>query len=1170
MSEPTVAPFPALLAALRSGTGQLCADGLGSSSRAYVAARLLRELQRPLLVLTPTLSAARRFATEVEFFLGVVPGAADLPWDAPVVVYPGWETAPFEALPRLPEVSARRVAALFRAGHGGPFVCVAPVAAALQRTVPPAVLDGASRLVAVGEELDPAQLRTQLVDSGYHVVGQVEERGEASFRGGILDVFAPFYEQPLRIEFFGDEVESIRTFDPVSQRSSGKLTEAVILPAREVVADASQRDRAVTLLRRRCRELGRSRAETVEAVESLRDQSLSPLRDALFPYFYDAVPSLLAHFPEDTLLVFDEAGPTRERAGEVFGEVELGHARALERGQVVPEAAAEYLTPEEWTVLGGSRQVLCLEELSLEGELPGWPRHPFNTRSNQDLSTALRQHRGSDRLLTPLVEELRRLTRRGWAVWLVARGDGSAQKLRDLLGEYRVELGAAEPFPPVPSGDGTLHLARGNLVRGFRFPEKKLLVVTGAEIFGEKVRRRPAPRRGFRSSLAELSPGDAVVHADFGVGSYRGLEQLEVAGEGGDYLHLEYAGGDKLYLPVTRIALVQKYSAPGDGAPRLDKLGGTAWQKVRGKAAEGVEKMAHELLELYARRELSQRPAYPAADLMYREFEATFPYEETPDQAQAIAAVVGDLTGPRPMDRLICGDVGYGKTEVAIRAAFRVVTAGRQVAVLVPTTVLANQHFQGFRSRFDGYPVTVEMLSRFVSAPEQKQVLARIESGGVDVVVGTHRVIQRDVKWNNLGLVVVDEEHRFGVSHKERIKKLRAQVDMLALSATPIPRTLNFALSGVRDLSVIETPPADRLAVRTHLARFDDDVVREAIERELNRGGQVYFVHNRVRSIADLAQRVRELVPRARIGVGHGQMRERELEQVMEQFVAGELDVLVCSAIIESGLDIPRANTILINRADRFGLADLYQLRGRVGRSNLRAYAYLLVPAETELTPDARRRLQALQEFTELGAGFKIATHDLEIRGAGEFLGKAQSGHIAAIGFDLYAELLEDAVQRLRGEPAQKAPEPEIHLKVPAHFPLEYVEDPRQRLELYERLTRVADAAAVDELRYELIDRYGPLPLPVENLLQVMQIRRWLVELWALGLDYTGKGLVVSLSEVSRVEPERILALVQSDPAAYRLTPDHRLSWQCGALEAQGILSAAGDLLKRLDGTGTL
>ncbi|HSH71168.1 MAG TPA: transcription-repair coupling factor [Deferrisomatales bacterium] len=1164
MNESKVAPFPALVEALRTGAGQLCADGLRSSSRAYVAARLLRELKRPLLVLTPNLSAARRFATEVEFFLNIEPSAGSLPWDSPVVVYPGWETAPFEALPRMPEVSARRVAALFRASHGGPFVCVCPVAAALQRTVPPAVIDAASRLVAVGEELPPAQLRQQLVESGYHVVGQVEERGEASFRGGILDVFAPFYPHPLRIEFFGDAVESIRTFDPASQRSSGKLAEVVILPAREVVADASQRDRAVTRLRGRCRELGRTRAETMEAVEALRDQPLSPLREALFPYFYDGVPSLLAHFPDDTLLVFDEAGPTRERAGEVFGEIALGHARALERNQVVPAATDEFLAPEEWEALSASRQVLCLEELTVEGALPGCTRRGFDTRSNQDLSTALRQHRGGERMLTPLVEELRRLTRRGWAVWLVARGDGSAQKLRDLLAEYGVELGDAEPFPAVPSGDGHPHLARGNLTRGFRFPEKKLLVVSGAEIFGEKVRRRPTPRRGFRSSLAELSPGDAVVHADFGVGLYRGLQQLEVVGEEGDYLLLEYAGGDKLYLPVTRIALVQKYSASGEGAPRLDKLGGTAWQKIRGKAAEGVEKMAHELLELYARREMARRPAYPAADLMYREFEATFPYEETPDQAEAIRAVIDDLAGPRPMDRLICGDVGYGKTEVALRAAFRAVTDGRQVAVLVPTTVLAAQHFQSFRSRFSGYPLRVEMLSRFVSAAEQKQVLARVESGGVDVVVGTHRVLQRDVKWKNLGLVVVDEEHRFGVAHKERIKRLRAQVDMLALSATPIPRTLNFALSGVRDLSVIETPPADRLAVRTHLARFDDDVVREAIERELNRGGQVYFVHNRVQSIDDIAHRVRELVPRARVGVGHGQMRERELEQVMEQFVGGELDVLVCTAIIESGLDIPRANTILINRADRFGLADLYQLRGRVGRSNLRAYTYLLVPAETELTGDARRRLQALQEFTELGAGFKIATHDLEIRGAGEFLGKAQSGHIAAIGFDLYTELLEDAVQRLRGEPTQKAPEPEIRLRVPAHFPVEYVEDPRQRLELYERLTRVADVAEVDELRYELIDRYGPLPLFVENLLEVMKIRRRLVELWALGLDYTGKGLVVSLSEESRVDPERILTLVQSAPAAYRLTPDHRLLWQCGALEGQEILPAAADLLKRL------
>jgi len=1046
---------------------------------------------------------------------------------------------------------------------------VAPVSAALQRTLPPQALAAAAVDVAVGAEVSRAAVAERLVTAGYHVVGQVAERGEASVRGGILDVYPPHYGQPLRLEFFGDEVESIRAFDPDTQRSTERFERATILPAREGVAGTAEVERAVQRLRNRCRELGLPRARLAEALESLRESTLSPLRELLFPYIYDWAPALWEHFPAETLVVLDEASPAEERAREFLGEVGVGAGRAAEREQVFPAAGEMYLEAEEWEGFLGEARRLDLEELETEGA-PG-ETLSFATQSTQDLAAALRQNRGSERLLTPLAEELARARERGTAVWLVAHGAGTAEKLRDLLGPYGVDLPSPQPFPAEPaeaglgSAGGSVHLAVGALGRGFRFPAKGFSVITETEILGEKVRRpRLDRRRGFRSSLADLGPGDAVVHEDFGVGIYRGLVQLQVAGEEGDYLHLEYADGDRLYLPVTRIALVQKYSGPGEGLPRLDKLGGKAWEKARRKAQEGIEKMAHELLELYASRQLATRPAYPAPDHAYREFEATFPYEETPDQLSAIEDVLQDMGGPHPMDRLICGDVGYGKTEVGIRAAFRAVSDARQVAVLVPTTVLAAQHFQSFRRRFDGYPFTVEMLSRFVTPAEQKGVLERIARGGVDVVVGTHRLLQRDIKFRDLGLVVVDEEHRFGVSHKERLKRLRSQVDVLTLSATPIPRTLNMGLSGVRDLSVIETPPADRLAVRTTLARFDDDVLREALQRELNRGGQVYFVHNRVQSIAGMADHVRRLAPGARVGVGHGQMGERELEQVMERFVAGELDILVCTAIIESGLDIPRANTIVINRADLFGLADLYQLRGRVGRSSVRAYAYLVVPGESDLTVDARKRLQALQEFTELGAGFKIATHDLEIRGAGELLGKSQSGQMAAIGFDLYTELLEEAVRRLRGEPVEKPPEPEIRLRVPAHFPVDYVEDPRQRLELYERLTRASDGAEVEELRYELIDRYGPLPLPVEHLLEVMKIRRRMVELWATTLDYTGRDLVVAFGEAPRVDPERILTLVQGDPQRHRVTPDNRLIRAAGTLTPDQVLGAARELLNDL------
>ncbi|WP_025321433.1 transcription-repair coupling factor [Deferrisoma camini] len=1150
----------ALIQALLGSDQPVRAQGLRGSSRAFVLARLLREFPRTYLVLTPTLSEARRLAAEVRFFLGEADDP-EHPGAERVTLLPAWETSPFDAIPPLPEVSARRIAALARLERGGPLIAVAPVTAALQRTLPPGVLRQATRTVEVGGELARDGFVEHLVAAGYHRVGQVSERGEVSVRGGIVDLFPPFYPRPVRIELFGDEVESIRSFDPETQRSVGRMERVVVLPAREALAGPSSLDEAARRLRARCRELGLSRAETAEALEAFRTQAGGVLREVFFAYLYERAAALWEYLPTDAVLVREGAAQVAVRARDALEDAETAHRRAAETGRPVPRVGDVFVGPEEWEAFSASGTRLDLEELEVEGA--GGRAVPFRTRSNDGLVSELRRRRG-EHLLEPLVEAVAEARGKGQAVWLVARTRGSAQRLADLLGGYDVLVGEPEPFPAEPQPDGGVHLAVGELERGFRFPAKGLWLVTDTEILGEKVRRRPPRRREFRSTLADLRPGDPVVHVDFGVGLYRGLVHLEAGGEEGDYLHLEYAGGDRLYLPVTRIGLVQRYSAPGEGAIRLDKLGGTAWQKARAKAQEGIERVAHELLEIYARRQLAERPPYAPPDLAYREFESTFPYEETPDQQAAIDAVMADLSGPRPMDRLVCGDVGYGKTEVAIRAAFRAVHDGRQVAILVPTTVLAAQHFQTFRRRFEGHPFTVAMLSRFVSPAEQKKVLQGLEQGSVDIVVGTHRLLQRDVRFRSLGLVVVDEEHRFGVAQKERLKKLRARVDVLTLTATPIPRTLNLSLSGVRDLSVIETPPADRLAVRTVVARDDDDLVREAIRRELARGGQVYFVHNRVQTIAEVVERVRELVPEARVGLGHGQMKEAELERAMEAFVAGQVDVFVCTAIVESGLDIPRANTIIIDRADRFGLADLYQLRGRVGRSNLRAYCYLLVPAEAELTPEARKRLQVLQEFSELGAGFRVATHDLEIRGAGEMLGKAQSGHIAAIGFELYSELLDQAVRRLKGEPAERPPEPEIRLKVPAHFPADYVPDAAQRLELYERLTRVRGPDEIDDLRYEIVDRFGPVPLPVDHLLEIMKLRLGLLALRAVSLDYTGANLVVAFDERPAVDPDRIVGLVQQDPRAYRITPDNRVVHAVGHVSGPAVIAKAREFLERL------
>jgi len=1139
------------------------AQGLRSSSRAYYLARLLEKIGKPLLVLTSSIPEGRAFAAELEFFLADT--ERGIPGEPRVLFFPPWDTLTFENIPPHPEISAQRITALHRTQSGGPFVVVAPVEATLQKIPSPKILNEAVMKIAVGQEVGRDSFIARLLSNGYQRVEQVEERGEVSVRGGIMDIFAPHYTSPLRLEFFGDEVESIRSFDSSTQRSTERLDEALLLPAREVIADEAAAKAAFSTLRRRCHKAGMNRSESAEALELFRDNPYAPQRESLLPYYVEETATLWEYLPGGTVIALDEPLDVRERAEQLDAEVLEGSERALRSGRVTTEPAESYITSAQWSALLENHPVMELAALELE-ETEGV--RSYVTRDNTDLVASLRRHRGEDRLLTPLASEIQKAREEGHWVCIIARTAGMAEKLRDFLREYEIEAGGMEHFvAPTPALSSKVTICLGALARGFRFPEEKLTLITQAEIFGMKG-RRPPPKDGLtRSSLGELQEGDLVVHADFGIGRYMGMTRFEVEDNEGDFLHLEYAGGDKLFLPVTRLALIRKYLSPTDPeSVKLDKIGGKRWERARAKAREGVERMAHELLDIYARRALAKRDPYSLPDLAYREFAATFPYEETRDQGGAIDDVLKDLASAKPMDRLICGDVGYGKTEVAIRAAFQAVHDGRQVAILTPTTVLAAQHFQSFKKRFEGYPVEVNMLSRFVSKTEQELVTKKLSEGKTDIVVGTHALLKGTLRFKNLGLVVLDEEHRFGVSQKEKLKKLRADVDTLTLTATPIPRTLQMSFTGIRDLSVIETPPADRLSVRTRVARFDDEVVKEALKRELGRGGQVYFVHNRVQSIDEVTERLKGLMPGTSFAVAHGQMKEQKLQEVMEKFSSGEVEVLVCTAIIESGLDIPRANTIIINRADMFGLADLYQLRGRVGRSNVRAYCYLLLPPEEQgMTADAHKRLQAIQQFTDLGAGFKVAMHDLEIRGAGDLLGKNQSGHIAAIGFDLYAELLEEAVARLKGAEVRHPPEPEIRLKVPAHFPEDYVPDPRQRLALYERFARITSLDEADDMRYELIDRFGPLPEPVINLIEVMKIRFRMVALRATTLDLVGENLLLAFSEDPAVEPDKVMSLITGHPGRCRLTPDQRIRWGIGGEGPVDALGGARELLSQLE-----
>jgi transcription-repair coupling factor (superfamily II helicase) len=759
----------------------------------------------------------------------------------------------------------------------------------------------------------------------------------------------------------------------------------------------------------------------------------------------------------------------------------------------------------------------------------------------------------------------------GNEIFLVSHTQGQAHRLLKLLEPYGLKIdfrGAGfEPsnFDTEPTPGIRLHV--GALSAGFRMQQARRIVLCEEEIFGSRVRAAPKKRaRGtLISSLTDLAEGEPVVHEDYGIGIYRGLSRKEFDGVVGEVMVIEYSGGDLLYHPVERLQVIQKYIAGSEEPPRIDKLGGKGWLKTKAKVKKSIREMAGELLQIYARRQVSKRTPYSAPDENFATFEAAFEFEETPDQARAILVVMESMDTDLPMDRLVCGDVGYGKTEVALRAAFRAIMDGRQVAVLVPTTVLAQQHYETFKRRFNGYPINIDVLSRFRGPSEQKETLRQLEQGKLDLIIGTHRLLQKDVVFRDLGLLVVDEEQRFGVAHKERIKKYKAHVDILTLTATPIPRTLNLSLSGIRDLSVIETPPTNRHSIRTHVMRQSDEVIREAMLRELNRGGQIFYLHNRVQTIYKRAAALQKLVPEGRFGVAHGQMPDKQLEEVMFDFITGRHNVLVSTSIIESGLDIPRANTIIIERADTFGLADLYQLRGRVGRSHLRAYAYLLTPPETMMTPDAVKRLSVIQEYSSLGQGFRIAMRDMEIRGAGNILGTSQSGHVAQVGYEMYLDLLEQAIQELKGESAPPRIDPEIRLKLEAYIPEDYVPETQQRMNLYKRLSKADSSSEIDDVEEEIFDLYGKAPVQVSNLIQIMRIRLAMKETRILRLDYNGQDLVLTFDQETPVRPETLVLWAQRD-SRVRLAPGDRLKMKVGQIEPQARIDQCVDLLRELGG----
>jgi len=1037
--------------------------GLAGSSRPLVIAQLLQSHPRPAVIVVRSMADAHRWAQDLKFF------------GAPVLEFP-------EREPRLwrgghhREADAERAVIARRLAAGEPVVVVA-TPAGLDTTLPaPAEFSARTLRIGVGDRLERELLLEAFETAGYERAETVVEVGQWSVRGGIVDAFVPSYPSPVRLEFFGDDVESIRRFDPTTQRSTDALDELLVLP---LVAPADETDGAAHLL------------DYVPATA---------------PVILDA-PALLDETSEET--------PGRRPLRAVLGErprVEL---------ELVAGTGAEHVLDTQ--------------------EVPRFTGH-----------------------FAQLTEALGRWRAEGFTVRLVVADEHQAEHLRQILRDHDAEvpIAGAIDAPESPA------IVVGECSAGIAISAVGLVLLTEAEIFGARRRalRRPKYQRGAAlTAFTDLAVGDLVVHEDHGIGRYLGLRTMSVGDREGDFLLLEYSEGGRLYVPVERLDLVSKYLGGDEGAAKLDRMGGASWQRVKESVRAALREMAEGLLKLYAQRAVAEGHPFTADSPWQREFEAAFRFEETPDQLRAIEEVKRDMQTGRPMDRLVAGDVGYGKTEVALRAAFKAVGDGYQVAVLVPTTVLAQQHWSTFSDRFGPFPAKVELLSRFRSPKEQRAVVEGLRQGTVDVVIGTHRLLSKDVAFKNLGLMIVDEEHRFGVAHKERMKQLRASVDVLALTATPIPRTLYMSLSGVRDMSVIETPPLDRLPIETVVRRFSKAVIKEALERELQRGGQVFFVHNRVQSLTSMTRFIQELVPDARVIMGHFQMNERELEATMVRFVSGQADILVSTAIVESGLDIPSSNTIIINRADRFGLAQLYQLRGRVGRERLQAFCYLLVPADGRVDDEAQRRLRALQELTELGSGFKLALRDLEIRGAGNLLGAEQHGHIAAVGYDLYSKLLAEAVQELRGDRTGVAVEPVISVSVEGFLPEEYVPEVNQRLAFYKRLAGAAGDDELADLRAELQDRFGPLPEPAEQLVDIVRIR---IAARVLGVERVEAGegkAVITFSPGTSIEPQRLVAAIQASRGRLRMRREFTVE---AAIATGGWPATRDSLLGVLRGFG--
>ncbi|MGB0467599.1 MAG: transcription-repair coupling factor [Pontibacterium sp.] len=1102
------------------------------------------------LVITDNSDEAERLQHELRFFT-----------DTPGQIYgfPDWETLPYDVFSPHQDIISERISTLNRLPGLSSGILVVPASTLMHRLAPPAFLTGNSLLLDTGQHLDLIQFRQALINAGYRAVETVFEHGEFTVRGAIIDIFPMGSDTPFRIELFDNEVETLRTFDPENQRSIESVSHIRLLPAKEFPFDTA----AIKAFKLRWREQFDVDYRACPVYQDISNGLTPPGIEYYSPLFFDSSSTLFDYLPNNAQVIVD---PGLESASSQFWQDTQQRYEQRRHDITHPVLSPEQLFLSHDELFSNLKRFgrLQMNEAALEAKagrtnLPcaPAPQLPVDAQATRPLKA-----------LEAFLPE------RDGAILFCAESAGRREALLELLQKINLKPEQVDNWQAFADSDADIAITTAPLERGLSIPGQ-LHLITETQLFGHQVfqRRRRSREKEHADqvikNLSELSIGSPVVHIDHGVGRYLGLQTIELEGQTNEFLTLEYANNAKLYVPVSSLHLISRYTGASDESAPLHRLGTEQWSKAKQKAAEKARDAAAELLDIYARRAARKGFRFSKPDQEYFQFASAFPFEETPDQANAIAAVIRDMTALQPMDRLVCGDVGFGKTEVAMRAAFMACQSGKQVAILVPTTLLAQQHYQNFADRFADWPVNVALISRFRTTKQQNAIIEQLESGQTDIVIGTHKLLQSNINFKDLGLLIIDEEHRFGVQQKERLKSIRSEVDILTLTATPIPRTLNMAMSGMRDLSIIATPPARRLSVKTFISQSEPAITKEAILRELLRGGQVYYLHNEVSTIEKIAEELGEIIPEARIGVGHGQMRERELEQVMSDFYHKRYNVLVCTTIIETGIDIPNANTIIINRADKFGLAQLHQLRGRVGRSHHQAYAYLLTPHPKAISKDATKRLEALSSANELGAGFTLATHDLEIRGAGELLGEDQSGQMQTVGFSLFMEMLEQAVEAIKDGKTPNLDQPlkqgaEINLRIPALIPDDYLPDVHNRLIMYKRISNAKSDPELKTLQIEMIDRFGLLPEPAQNLLRLTKLKLVAEVMGIKKIDAHEQGGRIEFGSEPKIDPLTLVKMVQNQPQKYKLEGADKLRFHIDSVKTEQRFQSIEKLLKDL------